>query len=394
MSDTNDNKQLERAESLIELARYKEAIPLLTKLLAVNPNDYHARCLLAVCFLSLSKFGDALEQLKKAIETEPENEWAFRVQSIVYTNIANNDDALSAAEEAVKLAPYSPFAFQALALAQLRFYKYDAAIKSANRMLEIAPSYPEAFETLGQIDLQRENFTEAEEYFRRALELNPNSYQSIVNLAHCLLKKAEQISFLKQFRKNKLIEEAMDYLSAAIRLNPTETSAKQNMAWAFEIANFAYLPVYPSLLYALFVIILIYTPVIVITFSEDAQAWFGQKPILLRLLNIYTLIGLLSVTIIFVRKIYKHSLLRKYSVFLNNINVNNIFQKSNEYSIYISAFAFAAFCISGFYLVKPDSDIFQNSNVFNKFSMVFSIIIFPMTLKYLYHFFVPRKTLS
>lgn len=394
MPDTDDNKLLERAESLIEIERYKDAVPLLTKLLARDSNNYRGRCLLAICFLYTGRFGDALEQLKKAIEIEPENEWAFGLQSIVYTEIANNDNALSTAEEAVKLAPYSPFAFQVLALAQLRFYKYDEAIASANNMLEIAPGNGEAFETLGQIDLQRENYTEAEDHFRRALQLNPNSYQAMVNLAHCLLRKTEKISFLKQFRKNKLVEEAMDYLSAAIRLNPAAEVAKQNMAWAFEIANFAYLPVYPNLWYVLFVLILIYTPIIAVTFSEDTQAWFKQKPIPLRLLNIYTMIGLLSVTIIGARKIYKRRLLQKYSVFLNNINVNNIFQKSSEYSIYISAFAFAAFCISGYYLIEHDSDIFQNSTVFDKFSMVFSIIIFPLTLKNLYHFFVPRKNLS
>ncbi len=329
--NSDDNKLLERAESLIEIERYKEAVSLLTKLLAQNPNDYHARCLLATCFLYLRRRGDSLEQLKKAIEIEPENEWAFRLQSIVYTEIASNDDALSAAEEAVKLAPYSAFAFQVLALVQLRFYKYDAAIDSANKMLELAPESSEAFETLGQIDLQRENYPEAEEHFRRALQLNPNSYQAIVNVGHCLLKKAAPLSFLKQFRKNKLIEEAMDYCAVAIRLNPTADAAKRNMAWAFEVANFAFLPVYPNLWYALFVIILIYTPIIALTFSEDAQAWFGQKPTLLRLLNVYTLIGLLSAAIILARKIYKRRLIKKYAPILANIKINNIFQKSSEY---------------------------------------------------------------
>ncbi len=65
VQNTDENKLLERAESLIEIDRYKDAVPLITKLLAQDSNNYRGSCLLAICFLYTGRFGNALEQLKK-----------------------------------------------------------------------------------------------------------------------------------------------------------------------------------------------------------------------------------------------------------------------------------------------------------------------------------------
>src|SRR4051794_18674570 len=77
-------KSLERAQLLIEVGRWREAIHEYNLHLASFPESYQAQCNIALCYLSLKEFQSAYDATKKAIEIDPEEEWAYRLQSAIF----------------------------------------------------------------------------------------------------------------------------------------------------------------------------------------------------------------------------------------------------------------------------------------------------------------------
>src|SRR5690349_15572218 len=70
---------IQRAETLYELGRYREAIVLLNGLLARDPEDAYVLCALAANLLNLKETGKALEYAERAIAANPDQEWGHRL---------------------------------------------------------------------------------------------------------------------------------------------------------------------------------------------------------------------------------------------------------------------------------------------------------------------------
>ena len=66
----------------MEINRFREAIPLLTKAYTQNPENYNVVCSLSYCFSELRENERSMEYAEKAIIINPENEWAYRLKGI------------------------------------------------------------------------------------------------------------------------------------------------------------------------------------------------------------------------------------------------------------------------------------------------------------------------
>src|SRR5687768_250740 len=178
----NSERLLEKAEYLTEIERWNEAIPLLIKVIAQNPEQFQANCLLAFCYYSLRDFENARLFAEKAVSVAPDEEWGHRLRSVVLTEQGKKKEALKAAAEAARLAPYEPFALQVLANAYLGVNKPQKAQEIAEKMRETAPESEFSYFTLGNVYLTRGDNYEAENCFREALRLNPNFADARNNL--------------------------------------------------------------------------------------------------------------------------------------------------------------------------------------------------------------------
>lgn len=258
---TSDENLLQKAEHLAEIERWREAVPLLIKVIAKNPHDFHANCLLSLCHYNLKDFQTALEYAESAIAAEPEEEWGHRLRSVALTEQGRKKEALKSAEEAVRLEPDESFALQTLIYALLNSGVNKRAEEIALRMREDFPEMETTFFALGNVYLQSGNYYEAEHCFREALRLNPNSADARNNLGLTLLRQS-QAADNSLFKPNNLSilnaageDEIQKHFTEAVRLEPTNETAAENLKNQFSYFNVLYggLVFIPFVLIAFFV---------------------------------------------------------------------------------------------------------------------------------------------
>ena len=235
---------LARAEALIEIERWREAIHELHKLLQFAPENYRALCLMSQCFYQLGEHNEGLSWSNRAIAVLPNNEWAHRLQACIYRKQGRKKQALNAAKEAVRISPNEPFALHILACSQIDWNLMAEAEKNALHLREIAPESRYGHSALGHIAMNRKQFAEAETHFRRVLEIDPLSWDAMNNLGWVVLKQSQQgLNF--SLRKERRAE-AIDCFRRAVQINPTEQLSKTNLkaaersSYVFGELNFSF----------------------------------------------------------------------------------------------------------------------------------------------------------
>jgi Flp pilus assembly protein TadD len=215
-------RELERAETLIELRRFDEAASTLHRLLGHDPENGRGWCLLAQAQLARGDFAAARNAADHAVAVAPEWEWGHRLRSIALRETGRNDLAVAAAYEAVRLAPEEWLTHTSLsqALAKLGSGQ-DAAIASAERAVALAPNESDAHLTLGNALAARDRRDEAEAAYLHALALDPENSAAHNNLARIQLPKG-------RFRFSGLGDAAKGF-QRAIRTNPHGSISTQNL---------------------------------------------------------------------------------------------------------------------------------------------------------------------
>lgn len=221
------HQRLARAEALVEIARYREAIAEFSLLLAEEPDDSYVFCYISMCYHELGEMRLALDFAKQGAEADPDYEWPFRLMSIIYMEMGESKKALEAAETAAELGPQHPYALQSLTYAQIEHFEYDEAEETAAVMLKIAPDQTETHDTLGYLAASRERFDEAEKHYERSLSINPESagtMNALGSVYHSLaVKRFGWATHFGYMRK------ARDTYIAALKIDPTLESAQQNL---------------------------------------------------------------------------------------------------------------------------------------------------------------------
>ncbi|HUC21482.1 MAG TPA: tetratricopeptide repeat protein [Streptosporangiaceae bacterium] len=177
---------LAHASVLVDLKRYDEAASLLARIVAAEPQDSRARCLLAATHLGKGRYKEAAAAADSAITLAPSDDWPYRLASSAQRHLGKITAAISSATEACKLAPHEWRAYICLArallatqtdyLAQLEHtyeeYCHDAEQATATA-LRLAPHEPDAHFTAGQVSYAQKKWKAAREHQERALALDP-----------------------------------------------------------------------------------------------------------------------------------------------------------------------------------------------------------------------------
>lgn len=181
---------LARAEALCELRRYDEALALLTRAVAGDPDNVHAWCLTAQAHLGLDRHREAVKAAETAIALAPEDEWPHRIASVALEGLGNYVQATKAAEEAVRLAPDAWQTHVQLAQAASRAWRLDLARDASDRALLLAPEEVAVHLAVGAVASAAGHPKEAESHFRRALAMEPDNAFAHNELARLHLKNA------------------------------------------------------------------------------------------------------------------------------------------------------------------------------------------------------------
>jgi tetratricopeptide (TPR) repeat protein len=227
-----------------------EAISLLTKVVAAEPNTYEALISLSSVYLDTGDIQEALPLALRATEIRPSDPQAFNHLGRCYLNARQLESADAALRNAIALNPgYAP-AYHNLGRVLLLQGKDGAAAQALGRAVEISATYTHMLAYAGALFTLRQ-YEPAEACAKSCISLNPNSGPAHLLLCGILaeqqrtdeakthlLKAIElgvepQEAHLLAARQQQLglIEGAADSLRLAIEKTP-------DIVWAYK--SFAY----------------------------------------------------------------------------------------------------------------------------------------------------------
>ncbi|HET7421728.1 MAG TPA: tetratricopeptide repeat protein [Candidatus Dormibacteraeota bacterium] len=208
-----------RAQHLAAVGRNDEAIPLLSRAVALEPQSSELKCDLAVALMKTRRLVDADRVAYEAIATSPEDERAYRVRSVVLRNMRRPRDALALARESVRLAPENAWGWHAVAQACIELKNHSEAWVAAQKVLELAPERGDSHQLAGRVAIALRKWSVAESASREALRLDPNDWSAMNNLGVALLRQGRRA-------------EATQAYDRAAQMNPAAEIPRQNIVRA------------------------------------------------------------------------------------------------------------------------------------------------------------------
>jgi Flp pilus assembly protein TadD len=179
---------LARASVLCDLHRYDEALALLSRLAASQPDHPQVWCLMAQAQLGRDDNREALRAAQTAIPLMPGSEWPHLLASLALQRLGRDELAARAAREAVRLAPHAWQTQVQLARASVRVGRLNEARSGSDAALALGPEEAEVHITAGAVAAAAGHPDEAEDHFRRALAIDPDNAAAHNELARLQLR--------------------------------------------------------------------------------------------------------------------------------------------------------------------------------------------------------------
>jgi tetratricopeptide (TPR) repeat protein len=212
--------ELLRAEALIELRRFDEAVAVLTRAIGIDHNGPRGWCLLAQAQLGLGDHGAALQSTGQAAALAPDLEWTHRLASLALSRLGRHADAVAAAREAVRLDPMSWRGLTRLAQALIPATPdRSEALMTAHRALELAPLVPDTHIALGFVEAAAGHRQAALAAYHKALEIDPDNTVAHNEVARLHLRGGTAASLAR----------AATGFATAVRSDPRASVSRHNL---------------------------------------------------------------------------------------------------------------------------------------------------------------------
>ncbi|MDH4097839.1 MAG: tetratricopeptide repeat protein [Nitrospira sp.] len=215
----------------------EEEISEIEKLLAVEPDDFQARCRLGELYFSQGRLDDALAEVKKSIEmAEGLRAEMNRSLAMYYSNLGTiyatknmTDEAEAEFRHALDVFPHDVLALFNLGRVYADKKKYMEAKGYYERLVEITPDDPIAWYNLAGVYIELDN-PQVSDYntidmgiqcYLRTLELDPKHLESSFKLMEIALN-------------HKKTDLAVTVMENAVEHNPDEPLAYYNLISVYD----------------------------------------------------------------------------------------------------------------------------------------------------------------
>jgi tetratricopeptide (TPR) repeat protein len=101
--------------------------------------------------------------------------------------------------------------------------RFESAVKLLQEAVKLAPNFFHAHNNLGIVYHALKRYSEAEQEFKRSRQLNAKSERPLVNLGSLYIEQANQQKNREE--TGKLLDQALDALEEAVKLNPRSSLA-------------------------------------------------------------------------------------------------------------------------------------------------------------------------
>jgi len=205
-----------RAEHLLNLNRYEDAIPIIGAELAKDPQNYMVHYQMTRAFLGLGDLVGATHHSEIMISEHPDLALGYYIKSYIEHEKHNFVEELKMAEQAANIEPEDTDILRRLVQAQMQNGLLKRARETVEQLVLLAPDDMETQELMGDICLELKDYFQAKKHYEAALEFNPEDAGLLNDLARCFIG-------LKQ-RKD-----AIDAMHNALRMTPDSDILRSNL---------------------------------------------------------------------------------------------------------------------------------------------------------------------
>lgn len=171
-------------KALIDAKKYKEAVAVLLKSLALQINFAPAHTNLGIAFEKMNMLGDALECHKTSLMLDATDIYAQSKIADVYIRQREYDKAHEHYERIIELAPRDPNSYTKLATSMFNHQdRYDDAMQLFRKALDINPRHVLTLNNIGVTMYDYGETKQSLQFFHDALALRPNYLTARHNLA-------------------------------------------------------------------------------------------------------------------------------------------------------------------------------------------------------------------
>ena len=163
--------------------RPQEAIPLITRALAVDGNDPDAHANLALAYKDTGNNRKAVRHFRESIRLNPGNPVTHNNLGNILRLVDQPREAARSYERALKLQPSFAECWSNLAAAMNESDRHKQGLAAADRALQLDPGLAQAWNNKGDILLGQARYGEALDHYRKATELSPKYAAAMINMA-------------------------------------------------------------------------------------------------------------------------------------------------------------------------------------------------------------------
>ncbi|RVX45577.1 tetratricopeptide repeat protein [Nonomuraea polychroma] len=272
------DQSLDRARMLLRLQRPADAERELRGVLAIEPQQDMAHCLLAIALVHQGKAAEAMVMAREAIRLVPDHWYPQYVAGQVFYRIGLADPAIAAAKESLAHSTEETSTWELLARAHMIKGQWREAADAAQRGLALDPQVSDLVSLLSMAHTKLGEAGPARAAAAHAVQLDPESATAHLAAGRAALAfgdpKAAADSFREVLRLDPGFGPARDLLVAALKQrNPLQrmlSNLRRRYLGGWRLVFL--LPVAPPLI-AVFVLIALL----------HWAAWVGETVTVLRL---------------------------------------------------------------------------------------------------------------
>ena len=161
------------AQCLVRLQRAADAVPVLLRMVALDPANRRARYRLAAAQLMAKSYADAVRTLGPLIEGGTADPEALDLASAAWEAAGDTPRAVAALRQAIVLDPSNPRFYVAFASLCVTHKSAAVGIDMLNAGLRRSPSAPELYVARGILYVQLAQYDQADADFATAERLDP-----------------------------------------------------------------------------------------------------------------------------------------------------------------------------------------------------------------------------
>jgi tetratricopeptide (TPR) repeat protein len=194
---------------LMDLQRSNDALSVFQQLLALQPDDPHARYNLAVVQLTAQHSSDAISTLDPLLQSQPPDPDVLDLASSAYEESGDTPKAVDLLHQAIVLDPKKIKYYVDFATIAFNHQSFQVGVDMMNAGLKLIPNAAQLYVARGILYIQLGDFEKGEADFDAASRIDPSQTSSTV---------AEGLAQIQQSN----LDQALNTVESRLKANPKD----------------------------------------------------------------------------------------------------------------------------------------------------------------------------